>query len=76
MPTGLGYEEKEIKKFRSGYRFSQPRLERFQKKLKNVMLVLFLAELGRDRTRNREKNFRFKFRSYSTQARAFAKKIV
>ena len=39
----------------------------------NLFLALFLAKMGCDRPRKREKNFR-EFRSYSTRARKFRKK--
>ena len=44
------------------------------KKLKKLFPALFLAKIGLDRPRKREKNFRPEFRSYSTCARKFRKK--
>ena len=44
------------------------------KKLKKLFPALFLAKIGLDRPRKREKNFRPEFRSYSTRARKFRKK--
>ena len=44
------------------------------KKLKKLFPALFLAKIGLDRPRKREKNFRPEFRSYSTFARKFRKK--
>ena len=45
------------------------------KKLKNIFLALFLGKSGRDRRRKREKSFCPEFRSQSTRARKFRKKI-
>ena len=45
------------------------------KKLKKLFPALFLAKMGWDRTRKREKNFRPEFRSWSTRARKFRKMI-
>ena len=45
-------------------------------KLKNLFLALFLAKTRLDWPRKREKNFTPKFRSYSTRARKFRKKIA
>ena len=45
------------------------------KNLKNPFLALFLANTERDRLYKREKNFSPEFRSYSTRARKFRKKI-
>ena len=44
------------------------------KKLKNLFPTFFLAKMGWDRPRKREKNFIPEFRSYSTQTRKFEKK--
>ena len=62
VPTRLGLEnsKKIVKKF---------------KKLKNMILTLFLSKLGWDRSKKIENNFSRKFRSYSTQARKFQKKL-
>ena len=45
------------------------------KKLKKLFPALFLAKMGRDRWRKREKNFKPEFRSRSTRARKFQKII-
>ena len=51
-------------------------LKKIEKKFKNVFPALFLAKTGGDGPRKREKNFSPEFRSYSTWARKFQKKIV
>ena len=43
------------------------------KKLKNPSPALFLAKMGWDRPRKREKNVRPKFRSHSARGRKFRK---
>jgi len=43
------------------------------KKLKNLFPVLFLAKMGWDRPRKREKSFSPEICSYSTRARKFRK---
>ena len=45
------------------------------KKLKNHFPTFFLAKMGRDRPRKREKNFTSEFRSNPTRARKFRKKL-
>ena len=49
------------------------RLAKKLTKLKNLLPALFLAKMGRDMPRKREKNFSPEFRSYSTRARKFRK---
>ena len=51
------------------------KIEKKTKKLKNLVLDLFLAKTGCDRPRKIEKNFSPEFRSYSTPARKFQKKL-
>ena len=46
------------------------------KKLKNLFPALFIAKTGWDRPRKREKNFSHEFRSYSTRARKYRKKLA
>ena len=45
------------------------------KKLQNLFPALFLAKTGCDTMKKREKNFSLDFRSYSTRARKFPKKL-
>ena len=47
-----------------------------KKNKKNPFPALFLAKMGLDRPRKREKNFSPEFHSYSTRARKFRKKIT
>ena len=53
----------------------QENSEKNTKKLKNLFPTLFLAKTGFDRPRKIEKNFSHEFRSYSTRARKFQKKL-
>ena len=46
------------------------------KKLINLFPALFLAKMGWDRPRKKEKNFSAEFCSYPTRARKFQKKIT
>ena len=58
---GRDRKRKRLKKFCSGYRFSQPKLEHSKKiakkfkKLKNIILALFLNKPGQDKPRKRPK---------------------
>ena len=45
------------------------------KKLKNLFPILFLAKMGCDSPRKREKNFTSEFRSNPTRARKFRKTL-
>ena len=50
--------------------------KKIAKKLKKPFPALFLTKTGLDRPRKGEKNFSPEFRSYSTRARKFRKKIA
>ena len=50
------------------------KIEKNSRIKKKLFPALFLAKIGRDRPRKREKNFRPEFRSYSHRARKFRKK--
>ena len=54
---------------RTGLENSKKKNSKKIKRIKKIILALFLSKLGRDRARKRKKKFSTEFRSYPTQAR-------
>ena len=61
---------------RPGQENSEKNIKKKKKKIKNPFPTLFLAKMGWDRPRKREKNFRPEFCSYTTRGRKFRKKYL